>query len=105
MQQNKHRRFPYKSIQELADRNEDYFGTADIVSLSVVNIGYDLRHSIDLAEQEHSMLDFHNDIEGSIGLFMDLSDGAFETDRRIIGRLNASFNLENSLTRYFKRHV
>lgn len=101
----KHRRFFGLTAKEYAERNEDYFGSLGIDSLSVIDIGYDLRHSLDLAEQECSMADIYNDIEGSDALFVDLSEGAFETDRRISGRLNASFCLERSLTRCHKRHV
>lgn len=104
MHQNNRRRFPYKAIKEFAERNEDYFGSLGITSLSAIEIGYDLRHSLDVVEQELSMIDIHNDVEGSDALFMDLSDGAFETDRRISGRLSASFCFQNTLTRSYKRN-
>lgn len=101
----KHKRLSHLTAKEFAERNEEYFGSLGISSLSVIDIGYDLRHSLDLVEQEHSMSDLHNDVEGSDALFMDLSEGAFETDRRINGRLSASFCFENSLTRCYKRHM
>lgn len=101
----KHKRLSHLTAKEFAERNEEYFGCLGITSLSVIDIGYDLRHSLDLMEQEHSMSDLHNDVEGSDDLFMDLSNGAFETDRRISERLNASFSFENPLTRCYKRHV
>lgn len=106
MRQRSKRFNPYRSISLIQDVAEDaveVFNETYGVLLSAQVIGYDLRHAIDHGQHRHSMMDFFNDLEGETETFLDQTEGAFETDRRINGRLSVVYCNETSLTKCSKK--